>query len=152
MKKKIFATILVLAMIIGTIPLITLPVSADAPAIKVPVQTYALSPLNDTPTFTTQGGGQTGTIYGTDLCTIQSICSDGVYCTVQYPVTGGTRTQYAKLSSFFTTTSFTVGSITTSATVYRRSSGNDTLGSVDTRDTQVWVFGSQFESKTLRFF
>ena len=145
MKRKFVCIFLTMVVIMSIIPLGMINVVAAAPAIKVPAKMYPISTYNNTPAYSTRGGSQTGTIYADDLCTLKSVCDDE-YGIFEYPITigGGTRTLYAKLSSFFTTTNFVTGSITKYATVYRRSSGSAILGSVDAYDTSILVFGSEY--------
>lgn len=111
--------------------------------IKTPLQTYPISTSDNTPTYTEIEGAQTGTIYASDLCTILDVYSSG-YCRVKYPISGGTRTQYAKLSSFFNSTASIVSdSVVSNGTAYRRSSGTATIGSVNTTDDKtVWRCGN----------
>lgn len=116
--------------------------------IKLPLLTYPISTSDNTPTYTEIGGAQTGTIYASDLCTITAVFSSG-YCRVNYPISGGTRTQYAKLGSFFNSTSIVRDSVANNGTAYRRSSGTATIGSVNTTgDKTVWRCGSSLNGRS----
>ena len=71
-----------------------------------------------------------------DLCTINAVYTDG-WCQVTYPSSAeasGYFTAYAKLSEFIPNASPSVATATSGGTAYRRSSGNDSIGSISSGD------------------
>lgn len=85
--------------------------------------------------------GQTGYIEPGDYCKILDVYSNGVVL-VEYPTPRGKRQKYASASGFFVNVDFSnaVGYAGQQMTVYRRSSGNATLGKVFASDT-VTIIG-----------
>ncbi len=71
-----------------------------------------------------------GTIYTTDLCTIDAIYDNG-WCKVTYPTTSSTKTAYTKLSNFVQNTSYTAvkHSLDSSLTTYQTKALSTTFGS-----------------------
>lgn len=106
----------------------------------VPLKAYNRSG-NNTTTYEADFQTRAGSIYGSDLCTILEI--DQNFIKVEYPVSGGTKTKYSPVSDFFCSKNVTLTSITKSANAYRRSTGSETIGKVDTNDTTVYAFGTE---------
>lgn len=105
------------------------------------IKCYPISTGNNTPAFSSPGAtSKSGTIYAADLCTIKAIYGNG-YMTVEYPTSRGSRMLYTKISAFFNSSTYEIASISKYSVAYRRSSGNATIGSVDNRDTKVYVLG-----------
>lgn len=111
-------------------------------SLPVAIQSYPVSTGNNTPAYnSTSGGAKSGTIYASDLCTVNNIYGD--WLRVTYPTGGGkTRTLYARTSSFFCGTSYRKAAITKYAKAYRRSSGTAAIGSVDANDKLVYIIGN----------
>jgi len=77
----------------------------------------------------------------TDLCTIQKIYKNG-WVKINYPVSSGTKTAYAKLSDFISEesiTEFKNANVSDNTTVYRRSNMTETIGSVWTTDEFIVI-------------
>ena len=117
--------------------------SENISSLPTTIKSYPISTGNDTPAYSSQGASsKSGTIYAGDLCTINNIYDNG-YLKVTYPTSNNkTRTLYVKSSSFFNATTFQTASITSYAKAYRRSSGAETIGSVDSADKLVYVIGN----------
>ncbi|MCL2495345.1 MAG: M23 family metallopeptidase [Oscillospiraceae bacterium] len=134
--KKIAATLLAFALILGIGSVI--PASA-ASITTFPIKAY---PRNTGKTYATNGTSWAGDY---DLCNITAVNISAGTCTATYPLDGGGTSQPRTfaLSKFFSNSGFvTQGNTIASATVYRRSSGNDSADSINTTgDTTVWVLG-----------
>lgn len=117
--------------------------SNNISSLPTTIKSYPVSTKNDTPAYSYQGAkSKSGTIYADDLCTINSIYSNG-YLKVTYPTSGNkTRTLYVYSKDFFKATTYQKASITSYAKAYRRSSGTSTIGSVDSADKLVYVIGN----------
>ncbi len=106
----------------------------------LPLKTYALSGSGQIPVYTSAGIQESGRWIdaAADECIIQAVYADG-WCQVQYPSSAsasGYRTAYVPLSTFTSASAAGFSSInaTGSGPAYRRSSGSDTIGSVDKGD------------------
>ncbi len=77
-----------------------------------------------------------GTIYTTDLCTINHIYKNG-WCQVTYPTSSSTKTAYTKISNFVYNTSYTPKTYKSSAaiTTYETKSLTTKFGSVGSNST-----------------
>ena len=77
----------------------------------------------------------------TDLCTVHTIYANG-WVEVTYPITGGTKTAYCKLSDFISDKQAVASPYQVTAkattTVYRRSDLSTVLGSA-TIASEIWV-------------
>lgn len=100
------------------------------------IKTYPLSSKNDTTVYQSATSNKKyGTIYATDLITIKGI--SGSRLKVEYPVKNGTKVGYVDASKItpgsvgFATESY---KSTSNVTVYRRSSGSATIGSISRND------------------
>ena len=117
------------------------PVEAVSSLSKyTPLSAYTLSSGNVT-TYGSVNGNSVGYISGkTDLCKISEIYSDR-WVKVAYPTSKGSKIAYCKLSDFIQNPSYSsVSEIASSEiTVYRRSAGADTIGSVYANDNYVVV-------------
>ena len=151
--KKAIAMAMAVTMMFGTIAMPSmfntsdfLSISASAASgvnsLPTNIKCYPLSTSNNTPAYNSPGAtSKSGTIYAADLCTIRAIYSNG-YMTVEYPTSKNkTKTLYCKISAFFNSSTYEIASISKYSAAYRRSSGNATIGSVDNRDTKVYVLG-----------
>lgn len=80
--------------------------------------------------------GQTGYIEPGDYCKILKIYSNGVVY-VEYPTSHGKRQKYASADGFFVNVDFSnaLGYAGQEFTVYKRSTGNSTMGTVFASDT-----------------
>ena len=118
-------------------------VDGSISSLPVSIKAYPVSTANNTPAFASKGDSKkSGTIYASDLCTITRIDSDG-WLYVTYPTSNNrTRSLFVRAQDFFCSTSFQKASVIKYATAYRRSSGDASLGSVDSTDKLVYVIGS----------
>jgi len=108
-----------------------------------PLTVYTISTSENTPTYSDIEGVATGRISYKDECVILQIYEHG-FCQVRYPLDkGGTRTQLVGINVFLMNFPYNTASVTKKASAYRRSSGSATIGSVDTRDTTVWICGEE---------
>lgn len=101
---------------------------------RVPLKAYTLDEGRVT-TYKSINGSKSGYIDGSvDLCTIKEIYDEWVR--VEYPVPGGTKTAYCRLSDFIYDMNYTVqeAEMTSGQKAYRRYSGNETIGSADRND------------------
>ena len=143
-KTTVFIMTLILSLLV--IPIAGQKVYAaggNISSLPVSIKAYPVSTANNTPAFANKGdGNKSGTIYAADLCTITRIDGDG-WLIVNYPTSNNrTRTLFVKARDFFCATSFQEASISKYATAYRRSSGSESIGSVDSADNLVYVIGS----------
>ena len=143
-KTTVFIMTLILSLLV--IPIAGQKVYAaggNISSLPVSIKAYPVSTANNTPAFANKGdGNKSGTIYAADLCTITRIDGDG-WLIVNYPTSNNrTRTLFVKARDFFCATSFQEASISKYATAYRRSSGSESIGSVDAADRLVYVIGS----------
>ncbi len=153
MKKNIFKKIIkgvvcaamALAVSITGVPnfrgvdgIITATKTAEAATVtnRLPIVTYTRNVSGNLTTYSDVSlTKSTGYICYYDKCTILKIYSNGVV-KVSYPVRRGTRTAYASMSGFFGNNDFDTRTATAGArrTVYRKSSGNATIGTVFSND------------------
>ncbi|MCD8048594.1 MAG: hypothetical protein LUG52_03155, partial [Clostridia bacterium] len=134
--RKIFALMLTLTLILGTM---VLPSYA---ATKWPatsgIKTYCLSTSNNTVVYqTTTSTAKYGTIYATDLVTIKGYDSSSDRFKVNYPISGGTKTGYVKRTAITSgKVNSASGTFTATAkiTTYRRASTSNSLGSISKGD------------------
>lgn len=122
----------------GNAGIITATKTAEAATVtnRLPIVTYTRNISGNLTTYSdTSLTKSVGYICYYDRCTILNVYSNGVV-KVSYPVRKGTRTAYAPMSGFFGSNDF--GTRTASAgarrTVYRKSSGNATIGTVFSTD------------------
>ena len=77
----------------------------------------------------------------TDLCTVNTVYANG-WVSVTYPITGGTKTAYCKLSDFISDKEAVAApyqaAVGSTTTMYRRSDLGTSLGSVTTSG-EIWV-------------
>lgn len=103
---------------------------------RLPIVTYTRYISGNLTTYSDSSlTKSTGYICYYDKCTILTVYSNGVV-KVRYPVRNGTRTAYASMSGFFGSNDFgtKTASSGTRRTVYRKSSGNATIGTVFATD------------------
>ena len=149
-KTTVFIMTLILSLLV--IPIAGQEVYAaggNISSLPVSIKAYPVSTANNTPAFANKGdGNKSGTIYAADLCTITRIDGDG-WLIVNYPTSNNrTRTLFVRARDFFCATSFQEASVSKYATAYRRSSGNESIGSVDAADRLVYVIGSSQNGRT----
>jgi len=138
--KSLKSISIALILVIITISFSSLSASAATasyPAISTskPLKTYAISTGNTTPAYGSKStSNRIGYIYGTDEIYVTSISGEWAYCT--YPVSGGRKAAYIKLSVITgaTGTSFTTSTARAQVTAYRRSNTNNTYGYVSKGD------------------
>ncbi|GHU75024.1 hypothetical protein AGMMS49992_18120 [Clostridia bacterium] len=109
---------------------------------KLSLICYPITTSGTIQTYSRKYYAADGWITANSQCTIIDVQYDG-YCSVRYDVQSGIKIQYAHLSDFFIDMPFAVGRITSKTDAYRHSTGNETIGFVDTRDTTVWICGNQ---------
>jgi len=144
MKRRMFSAAIAIIMLLVIIPVGTLTASA-ASITQLPIKAY---PRNLGKTYATNGTSWAGDY---DLCTISAVAS---YVTATYPLDGGGTSP----SRTFTTDKFLTnngqvvkGACIANATAYRRSTGNATIGSINTQeDTTVWVLGTEGSGSSAR--
>lgn len=111
---------------------------------RVPMWAYMKNGSGRLTTYTSSALNRTtGYIVPGDYCKIQAFYSNGAV-KVTYPTSRGSRTAYAQMSGFVTSTNFSGQSKTLGKrlTAYRRSTGNATIGTVYASD-QVLIIGRQ---------
>ncbi len=110
---------------------------------RVPMWAYMKSGSGRLTTYTSNSlSKSTGYIVPGDYCKILAFYSNGAV-KVTYPTASGSRTAYASMSGFMTSTGFSTKTRTLGKrlTVYRRSTGNSTIGTVYSSD-QVLIIGN----------
>lgn len=116
-------------------------VTPDAnPNWRTPVKAYTIS-TGHVSVYSSPGGSIESGRYidgATDLCTIEEIYNNG-WCRVSYPISSGTRTAYVPMSEFTPSSSTNNWTATGSSPAYRRSSGGETIGTLDEGDDCVKV-------------
>lgn len=88
-------------------------------------------------TYKSVNGAYSGYISGaSDLCNILEVYDSG-WCKVSYPTSRGAKTAYTQTSNFFGDTNFSNAYVKLgkNMTVYRKSSGNQRIGSVYSSDS-----------------
>ena len=117
--------------------------AANLSSLPMPIKSYPVSASNNTAVYQTTYGTAYGTIWASDLSTIHSASAGGSYpIRVEYPLDrGGSKTGYTGVSAFFSSQEVNEDSIIRSATVYRRASGSESIGSVSSADTRIWRIG-----------
>ena len=116
------------------------PSTPQSASYLIPCKTYAIS-TGHISVYDTVGGSPTANRYidgQADLCTIEEIYTND-WCKVTYPTSSGTRTVYTPLSEFIKNASPAAWTANGKYTVYRRSNGTETIGSVSQGDACVKV-------------
>lgn len=143
--KRIVGMILALVMVMTSIVCLPILSYAEGWPITSNIKTYPISTGNDTPVYetATSSNGRYGTIYADDLITILAFSNNRFK--VRYPISGGTKVGWVDKNKL---TSGSISKINSkfvaskNITVYRRSSGSATIGSVYANDT-VYVIASK---------
>ncbi|MCD8214378.1 MAG: hypothetical protein LUC97_01835 [Clostridiales bacterium] len=135
--KKVFSVFLAVIFVLTGI-VTTAQAATNWPATSK-IQTYVITTKNNTKVYktATSSDGSYGTIYATDLITINSYDSSSKRIYVTYPVSSGTKKGYIPLSAVTSGTwNKATGTFTATAkkTTYRRASTSSSLGYISKGD------------------
>lgn len=146
-RQKISVLLSVVLMIVSGLPLQS--VQAETATNRVPITCYTISTENVN-TYKSVNGAYSGYICANDKCTIIEVYDNG-WLKVKYPVSWGTKTAYAKSSSFFCNTSFATKTtkIGKNMTVYRKSNLSSTIGTVYGTDSIIVIGYSENNTQIL---
>ncbi|MCD7777874.1 MAG: CHAP domain-containing protein, partial [Clostridiales bacterium] len=136
-KKGIFSLFLAMIFVLSGI-VTNVSVSSSWPATKG-IKTYCLSTKNDTKVYktATSKDGSSGTIYASDLITINGYDKSSKRIKVTYPISKGTKTGYIPLSAVTGGTWNSASGTFTAAkqvTTYCRASNSSKLGYISKGD------------------
>lgn len=136
--KRVISLMMIFAMAVVGIQITTENVEASSSTNKLPISCYTLN--GRVTTYTNSAcTGTSGYIDSVDLTKITAFYTNYDSVMVQYPTASGTKTAYAKMSSFFANISFSTstGKTGKNLTAYRRSTGSETIGTVYASDTCI---------------
>lgn len=107
-----------------------------------PIKAYTMGTGKTTVYSSVDGSAKSNKIYDTDLCTINSVYTNG-WCYVTFPLdAGGTDEGYVKTSVFFNTSSREKMTVTTQTTTYSRSDCATSVGYIGAGDEVIKVGSS----------
>lgn len=144
MIKKIICTVLTFSLSLTTLMMSPIEIKAATTTTWLPIVCYTNASSNVTTYTSSSLSKSTGYICKGDLCTITNIYSNGVV-QVKYPISDGKyKTAYASSKKFFNDINFSTVTTTLGKklTVYRKSSGSNTLGTVYAVD-DVMICGTE---------